>query len=296
MAKRVCDACGTKVPTGRLFCGKCGNAIKPAEPKKPISKKTIGILIGALVGVATLVGVIFVLFPAPLTAKDIRINLNIPSSSELWAGGQIDVSSKVTFYSQRDAKYTVVIETKNATITDWAEFTSVTGRYPAIEVTKSAEITPGANEFRVLVYLEGQPKPIVTGKEQVINAKQAYLPIECPIDEINQRWATPSDPMSVFPNDTETHKDCSMAYPNSDVFGPMAYYDVMSDKAFEVLKKKEHGQKFKANVNESAAYKYFVRDDFMGNYWIYVVNYHGIVLHTDSQSDLAIFVNAISVK
>ena len=296
MAKRTCAACGAKVPAGRLFCGNCGAAMLPAEPKKPISKKAIGVVVGAIVGVAALIGAYLVFFPAPLSAKDVRISLNIPVANELWTGAKVDVSTKVTLYAKRDAEYKVVIETKNATMTDWAEFTSTTGKYPTIEVAKPAEVSQGDNAFRVLVYVDGEPKPIATGKEQVLTAKQALLPTECPVDEINQRWATPSDPMSVFPNDSAKHKDCTMAYPNSDVFGPMAYYDVMTDKAYASLKKRERGQKYKANVNETAAYKYYVRDDYMGNYWIYVVNYHGIVLHTDSQADIPIFINAITVK
>lgn len=296
MAKRNCEACGAKVPTGRLFCGSCGSAMMPAEPKKPVGKKTIGIIVGAVVGVAALVAAYLVFFPAPLSSKDVRIGLNIPVTSDLWTGSEVDVASKVTFYAKRDAEYKVVIETKNSTMTDWSEFTSTTGKYPVIEVAKKAAILAGDNSFRVLVYLADEPKPIATGKEQVLTAKQASLPTECPVDEINQRWATPSDPMSVFGNDSAKHKDCSMAYPNSDVFGPMAYYDVMTDKAFASQKKKARGQKFKANVNETASYKYYVRDDYMGNYWVYVVNYHGIVLHTDSQADISIFINAITVK
>ena len=296
MARRKCDSCGAEFSKGSQFCGSCGATLLEAEPRKRVNKKFLGVFVGAIFGLVALLVAYLVFFPAPLGPKDVRIGLNIPVPTDLWTGSNVDVSSKVTFYSKRDAKYKVVIETKNATMTDWAEFTSATGEYPAVEVTKSAEILPGANSFRVLLYEVGNTKPIATSKEQILQAKQASLPSSCPVDEINLRWATPSDPMEVFPNDSSTHKDCSMGYPNSDVFGPMAYYDVMSDQAFASLKKKEHGQKFKANVNETASYRQYVKDDFSGNYWIYVVNFHGIVLHTDSKADISTFINAIAVK
>lgn len=297
MAKRNCAACGSKVPVGRLFCGSCGAAMMPAEPKKPMSKKTIGAIIGAVVGVAALVGAYLVFFPAPLNSKDVRISLNIPVASDFWAGAKVDVSSKVTFYAKRDAEYKVVIESQNVTSSDWSELTSTTGKYPAIDISQSLEALPGETAFRVLVYLADEPKPIAIGKQQSIFAKQAHLPDNCPVDEINHAWGTTeTDTMELFGQSTAGNLDCTIGAPNSDYIVPIKYFE--SDaKKFAALKKSKHGKAIKLNLGETGAFKYWIpANEIGGAYWAYVINFHDILIDTElQQSNLGILVDAIVI-
>jgi hypothetical protein len=298
MAKRNCESCGANVPKDRQFCGSCGTELPPVAPKKPVSKKAIGVVVGAIVGIAALVGAYLVFFPAPLGAKDIRIGLNLPVSEDLWDGAEVDVSSKVTFYAKRDTEYTVVIETKNSTMTDWSEFTTATGTYPEIEVSKPAEILQGINSFRVLVYATGEPKPIATGEEQSLQAKKAYLPETCPTDDINHAWGTTeNDTMEEFGRSTKGHKDCTIGLPNSDYIVPIHYYE-SSAKKFAALKKKYKGKTIKLSLGETGAFKYWIpQNELGGAYWAYVVNFHNIVIDTEmTEQDLGILVDAILVK
>lgn len=298
MAKRNCESCGANVPKDRQFCGSCGTALPPAAPKKPVSKKALGAVIGALVGIAALIGAYLVFFPAPLGAKDVRIGLNLPVSEELWEGAQVDVSSKVTFYAKRDTEYSVVIETKNSTMTDWSEFTTANGKYPSIEVTKPVEILQGENSFRVLVYAAGEPKPIATGEQQTLQAKKAYLPETCPTDAINHAWGTTeSDTMEEFGRSTKGHKDCTIGLPNSDYIVMINYYESDAKKV-AALKKKKNGKAIKLNLGETSAFKYWIpQNDLGGAYWAYAINFHDILIDTEmSQQDLGILVDAIVVK
>jgi hypothetical protein len=298
MAKRNCEKCGANVPKDRQFCGSCGTVLQPVAPKKPVSKKVIGAAAAAIVGIAALVGAYMVFFPAPLGEKDVRIGLNLPASEELWAGAKVEVSSKVTFYEKRDTEYTVVIETINSTMTDWSEFTSATGTYPQIEVVKPAKVLQGVNSFRVLVYAEGEPKPIATGKEQSLQAKKAYLPEICPTDAINHAWGTTeNDVMEEFGRSTKGHKDCTIGLPNSGYIVIINYYE-SSSKKFAALKKQYKGTEINLSLGETAAFKYWIPENEIGGaYWAYVINFHDILIDTEiPERDLGILVDAIVVK
>lgn len=296
MSKRNCESCGENVPKDRQFCGSCGAALPPVSPKKPVGKKIIGSVVGVIVGIAALVGAYIAFFPAPLGANDVRIDLNLPASEELWEGAQVDVSSKVTFYAKRDTDYTVVIETKNSSMTDWSEFTIQSGSFPSIELVKPAEILPGVNSFRVLVYVTDEPKPIVIGEEQAVFGKQAMIPGGCSEDSFNERMGLTGDPMTLFEEATSTSLTCSMAYPASDVFGIYAKFETKTDKEFSSMKKAAHGKAFKANVGETAAYRADYPNEGLGAWTDFVVNYHGIVVTTNNKNDLQFLIDMINVN
>ena len=293
-----CIECGKANKGSSKFCASCGATLPAKEPRKKTSVKAVGIAVGSVVGVLALIAAYLVFFPAPLGAKDVRINLNLPVSEDLWAGAQVDVSSTVTFYDKRDTEYNVVIETKNSTMTDWSEFTTAKGTYPSIEVTKPAEILQGANSFRVLVYAAGEPKPIATGEEQTLKAKKAYLPETCPTDAINHAWGTTeNDTMEEFGRSTKGHKDCTIGLPNSDYIVMINYYESDAKKV-AALKKKKNGKAIKLNLGETSAFKYWIpQGDLGGAFWAYAINFHDILIDTEmSQQDLGILVDAIVVK
>ena len=296
MAKRNCESCGANVPKDRQFCGSCGTALPPAAPKKPVSKKALGIVIGAIVGIAALVGAYLVFFPAPLTSKDLRIKLDVPVSKELWEGDKIEVSSSVTFFAERESAYKLVLEGKNPSESDWVTLNEVEGEFPSIELTQTVDSLNGENSFRVLVYSVDDPKPLATSAPQSVAVKKSFLPEGCSEQELNERMGTTYDPMSLFQDKTPTSLSCSMAYPNSDVFGLYALWEVKTSKQFASMKRKARGRSFSANMGESAAYRVDHPNEGLGAWTDYVVNFHGIVLTTDDKSQISYLLNQIVVK
>jgi hypothetical protein len=296
MAKRNCETCGANVPKDRQFCGSCGTELPPVAPKKPVSKKAIGVVVGAIVGIAALVGAYLVFFPAPLTSKDLRIKLDVPVSKELWEGDKIEVSSTVTFFSERDTTYKLVLEGKNPSASDWVTLNEVEGEFPSIELSQTVDSLNGENSFRVLVYSVEDPKPLATTKPQSVDVKKAFLPEGCSEQELNERLGLTYDPMSLFQDKTPKSLSCSMAYPNSDVFGLYAIWEVKTPKQFASMKRAARGRSFSVNMGESAAYRVDHPNEGLGAWTDFVVNFHGIVLTTDDKSQISYLLNQIVVK
>jgi hypothetical protein len=291
-----CIECGKANKGSSKFCASCGSTLPAKEPRKPISKKAIGIAVGSVVGVLALVAAYLVFFPAPLTSKDLRIKLDVPVSKELWEGDKIDVASTVTFFAERDANYKLVLEGKNPSQSDWVVLSEVEGKFPSIELARSVDSINGENSFRVLVYNGKEPKPVATSDAQSVAVKKAFLPEGCDESELNERLGLTYDPMALFQDKTPTSLSCSMAYPNSDVFGLYALWEVKTDKQFASMKRKDRGRSIKLNLGETAAYRVDHPNEGLGAWTDYVVNFHGIVLTTDVKSEISYLLNQIVVK
>jgi hypothetical protein len=304
-----CANCGKGINASSKFCDLCGTPIvEPpdsvsstfAQPvskeKNPANKKIIFSLLGSFVAIGALVIGYLVFFPAPLSAKDLRISLNVPVSQEFWEGDKIEVTSSVEFYAQRDATYKLVLETKNTAQGDWIELTEVEGKFPGIDLAASVDSINGDSSFRVLVYDLEDLKPLSMSDEQTVSVKKAFLPEGCSEDDLNTRMGLTYDPMTLYQDKTPTSLSCSMAYPNSDVFGLYANFEIKTDKQFASMKRKARGKAFSANMGESAAYRVDHPNEGLGAWTDFVVNYHGVVLTTDSKSEISYLINLIVVK
>jgi hypothetical protein len=265
-------------------------------------RKTVRVLAWSIAGVL-LAATLFVFWPP--TANDFKFTLTTDSQPKYFAGDRVNITAKVEV--KRWLAWPVIFEMHRVhrnPVTNEVQADegagSVQGSGPVLDLSTTRPLGPGDNEMQLTVFT-AQGNPIASSKPLVFHAYQTSLPAECPLKQFNalepgtKLIAAPGfDFFDIKPK--AWSKDCTMGYPNSDVFVPLKY-SVLTKQEWAAAKAK--GTPIKLGLGELDAITYVSHfDELFGDVTVTAINYHGILIQSwaTSKAIHQIEIDAVKVR
>jgi hypothetical protein len=265
-------------------------------------KKKFAIGISAFVVLATLF-----IFLRPATAMDLRITLSADNAVKHFAGEHVAITAKVQQLNFFPYGLDVELQQVEGDYPNgnyaWRAAGTRVSKDKLIDVSSKLRLIPGKNILQLFVFPRGGNSPFAQSQLLTIYAYSAELPTACPLDAFNKLAgdtkliaATGADLFDAKPKGTFI--DCTMAFPNSDVFVPVVYASV-SDDAWAKYLADTKGKATKLGIGETAAFTYTKQyGELFGDVKVTVFRVHNVMVETwlQDSSVLQIASEAIKVK
>ena len=261
---------------------------------------------GAIIALVAIICALAFVF-RPTLASDLRVTFTADQSKKYWVGDRVEITSKVEvskwpiqplLYLQVDR---VHLDPATGEDLSYESADDLTAYGPSITLVGTHPLRAGDNIFSLAVFPKDGNRAITEDDRLTIHAYQAGLPIRCPLKEFNALEsgtkliaAAGFDLFDLRPAGKSF--DCTMGYPNSDVFVPLSYSLITAD---EWAAAKSKGTEVKLGLGESDAFTYVSHfDELFGDVTVTAINYHGVLIQSWSQSkaEHQIAIDAIYVK
>ena len=261
---------------------------------------------GAIIALVVILAALAFVF-RPTLASDLRVTFTADQSKKYWVGDEVTITSKVEvskwpiqplLYLQVER---VHLDPATGEDQSYESADDLTAYGPSITLVGTHPLRAGDNIFSLAVFPKDGNRAITENNRFTIHAYQAALPIRCPLKEFNalesgtKLIAAPGFDLFDLKTSGKTF-DCTMGYPNSDVFVPLSYSKITADEWATATSK---GTQVTLGLGETGAFTYVSHfDELFGDVTVTAVNYHGVLIQSWSQSkaELQIAIDAVYVK